>query len=121
MSTLQGTVYGQLAVAAIGVSSIDSVPVAGYFNQRGFTEASDDNPLANGVGDVTLSLTNGVAFDNCLITTGVNDNAFAAISVEFLTTTTLRTRTCSISTATPPVVAAANLNYWITVDEFSPA
>jgi hypothetical protein len=89
-----------------------------FFTQRGFA-----NPgfTRNGAGDYTLTLQDGVNTQTQgVVLMGVQNNAPALISVEFLTTTTLRVRTLSATTATPPVLAAADVDFWLMVMEAGP-
>lgn len=113
MSTLQGNVYGSLAVA-----SVAPLTPGAFLDQRGF-----DDLFYNGPGDVTLTLENGCDPDKLIVRTGPNHNLgthFVTISVEPLTTTTMRVRSSGYTAAQPPLYAAATGPFWIEIDQFSP-
>lgn len=123
--TLQGNIYGSLAVASVNAEANHALSNStNFLNQRGFEEEI----TTNGQGDYTLVLQDGANLVmSGLVRTGLvkgqgADNAvlFGVVAVEYLTTTTLRVRVAHISTATPPVVGPIYLNFWIKISQFSP-
>jgi hypothetical protein len=113
MGNLQRTVYGDLALMYLNAANPPVVR-----NQRGYVSAL---PTRNGAGDYTLTLAtdNGVAQNNSFFTATCMAAAPGAIGVEFLTTTTHRVRTFSLTVV--PAIAAADIDFVLTIGEFSPS
>lgn len=107
MSSTAGQVLGAIAC------SFDADAAAPkFFGQRGFA-----NPgfTRNGVGDYTLVLQDGVNIQTQGVCThGLQANAPGMMAVEFLTTTTLRVRTLNSA------AAAADLDFWLAIQEMGP-
>lgn len=106
MPTLAPNVLGFTAFCSFNADAA----AAAFFVQRGFTSF-----VRNGVGDYTLTLTDGVNSQTQGMVHGtVQNNAAAMIGVEFLTTTTLRVRTLTSA------AAAADIDFWLFVMESGP-
>lgn len=108
-SSLSQQVYGA-AYCSVDASN------AAFFVQRGFDAAIVDN----GAGDFTLTLEDAYDFDNCIVTSGVvyGGVAGASITVEILSATQLRVRTATVSVV--PAVAAADLDFWLKIEQIAP-
>lgn len=112
MPSLSSAIMGLIAVASFD----GDATTPAYRMSRGFTSAI----TRTGAGDYTLTLTDGVnAQTQALVQATSAHNAFACISVEFLTTTTLRIRTAVL--AATPSVTATDIDFWIQVQEIGPA
>jgi hypothetical protein len=109
MPSLTGSVLGLAGFCSFNADAA----AAAFFVQRGFA-----NPgfVRNGVGDYTLTLQDGVnSQTQGVVTCGLQSAASGMISVEFLTTTTLRVRTFTGANA------AADIDFWLSVQEAGPA
>jgi hypothetical protein len=97
---------GPQAAAAVAVNG----GVPSFNRQRGFQNAIADN----GVGDLTLTLTEPLDTDleGCVVT-GLQNNAIGNIAVESVDATHLRIRTFSGGVAT-------DLHFWIMVWRLPP-
>jgi hypothetical protein len=90
-----------------------------YFRQRGF--AGGTAIVRNGAGDYTLTLSEPLdvgANPDRMIQLTVAGGALHGGSVEVASATTLRIRTYTVTAA--PTVAAADLDFYITVGEIGP-
>jgi hypothetical protein len=108
MSMLSGQIMG--IIAACSFNADPATP--GYNVQRGFA-----NPgfVRNGAGDYTLTLQDGVNTQTQGVVTGaLQGNAPGMLAVEFLSTTTVRVRTLNSAGA------AADLDFWLSVQEIGP-
>lgn len=113
MGNLNITVLGVLGFMYLNAANPPVVR-----NQRGYVAAL---PTRNGAGDYTLTLAtdNGVAQNSSQFQAALSQNAPGAVGVEFLTTTTHRVRTFSLTTV--PAIAAADIDFWIRIEELPPA
>lgn len=110
--TQQANIYGTLAMAHVNGEA------PAFLDQRGF-----DDIVESSTGNYVLTLTNGCDLIHAgMIQMGFDHGTplFSVGAVEVVTSTAIRVRTASITTATPPVVAAANLMFWIKLSQFSP-
>jgi len=83
---------------------------------RGFAAAITDN----GAGDLSLTVSNAQAFDTAAIVQVTPLGAIpTVVAVEVVSTTVLRVRTLTATVV--PVIAAADVDYWIRVTPVSPA
>jgi len=108
MTTLAQNVLGTNAFCSFNADA--AAPA--FFVQRGFA-----NPgfVRNGLGDYTLTLTDGVQMSTQgIVQATCQNNASAMIAVEVLTTTTLRVRTLTSA------AAAADIDFWLEVKETGP-
>lgn len=111
MPSLASNVMGLNAFCSFNADAA----AAAFLVQRGFASF-----VRNGVGDYTFTLSTGVDMSTQgNVSVSINNNAFAAAAVEVLTTTTFRVRTCTMTAV--PAVAAADVDFWITVFETGPA
>ena len=113
MPSLSPNVLGATAMCSFNADAA----AAAFFVQRGFA-----NPgfLRNGAGDYTLTLQDGVnSQTQAVVLQGIQNATPGALAVEFLTTTTIRVRTFSLTAV--PAIAAADLDFWLAIFEIGPA
>lgn len=111
MPSISNQVLGLLALAV--VDSDAATPV--YRNQRGMASTAITR---TGAGDYTLTTSDAYDSTRIVMSLVVNGGALHGGSVEYASTTTLRVRTYTV-TATP-TVAAADLDYSLSMQEISP-
>lgn len=111
MASLKIDVKGELAFMYLNAANPPVIR-----NQRGYVSAL---PTRNGAGDYTLTLQtdNGAAQNEMQVAATISQNAPGALGVEFLTTTTHRVRTFSLTTV--PAIAAADIDFWIRISQFA--
>lgn len=112
-SSLAATVLGILA--ACWVDADAATPV--YRSQRGFSSAAI---VRNSAGNYTLTLQDAISTTaDVLITCGCNNSALGIVTVNLASTTTL---TALMATTTVvPAIAAADIDFWVKVEQFGPA
>lgn len=113
MSSLAGTVLGMLAAAFI--DSDATTPV--YRTQRGFAGGTAITRSSAGVYVLTLSDAISLTADLLISATVVN-TTFGTIAVGLTSGTTLTTSTASLTVV--PATTAADLDYFIKVEQFGP-
>jgi hypothetical protein len=103
-------------MGAAALCSVASGANPTYRINKGFASTAITR---TGAGDYTLTLLDACQLQNeAVVLTGIGNNAFAAIAVEFLTTTTIRTRACTMTAV--PAVAAADVDFWLAVFRTGP-
>lgn len=114
MATMAENVMGRQAQCY--VDSDATTPV--YRRQRGMASTAITR---NSAGNYSLTLNEPIATatdGDVLIGLTVNSSALACAAVELVSTTVLRTLTAAVTVV--PAVTAADLDYWLTVEQFGP-